>query len=883
MSQVGAAAGTVAVLDAALETLLRLLEDADSGVYSEAQIGLSMLLSQLGARRGTGAISSPEENEAAFPAPQQWNLVTAAKFACAAMKKTGDKAAAAGRARGGLGYALTHLLFSSKLYVKEDALGGLSSTVLGLVLPGPSTSPDDLAQLRGIASHILRHGIGKTLGTAGRRKFVAILLKSVDSALSTDWVRVVAFGEVAHLLQELGEEGCDLFDGMAEVLQRFLVHGSQPLRCAVVSCLVSQAEAAPDQTAAMCAVHLDQVATLTGSAAAPPDSPEARGAAAKLIGHASALAALLAQGARSEFGLPRGVLDRVWQTAKAAIESRSATFASAGWAVAGSALSFGAAAVTPARVTQLFEWWRASFVVNDKLASEKLVTAYVRQNENALSAMLVLLESCQELVLSDQNFLVLAQVLNQVITSVAAAPNVGALLGYKMMLYHIFAKLPAKYSQSSSVALLKLLAGDILEGPLTSLCHSDLSAADYVLESMAHASSTELFDVPSPDVSLHALRNPILSKRLFFPRSVGTMLVDAAVALFPSVFSMQPAKRQSQVLLHFVKCASAPGPQQQRVVLNSLCAVSRALQALAKARAPLGAGPTQSGLSAWLFKHALHELDPLVRRNAARCLGILCRAEGPSVTVSTLKHALSVLMPAPVPGGAVAAAASQQPTQSTESVAGAAHVVAALHKMTGAIQMASFQEQIAQALLGRLSMGRELYPWILHALWLVIEARGPGFAPLATSTLNVVYTVMLGPVAFQSPPVFVLLGRVANAIVSVLGLELQPGSKTFKRFTDMSAELRAHVHPLVQQEALSFKQMLVLFAPRTVDVPALILQLRRELRSPFASLRTAAVICTNQLLQMSPSAVVEQNLEQELFFMLDDATGPNYVLFSFSF
>ena len=43
--------------------------------------------------------------------------------------------------------------------------------------------------------------------------------------------------------------------------------------------------------------------------------------------------------------------------------------------------------------------------------------------------------------------------------------------------------------------------------------------------------------------------------------------------------------------------------------------------------------------------------------------------------------------------------------------------------------------------------------------------------------------------------------------------------KTFKRFTDMSAELRAHVHPLVQQEALSFKQMLVLFAPRTVDVP----------------------------------------------------------------
>jgi hypothetical protein len=854
LGQLGAAAGAQSILEPVLEILLRLLEDADSSVYSEAQTSLSTLMSQLAARRGTGVATTPDEEGSSFPAPQQWNLVTAAKFVCVAMKKT-----VVGRARGGLGYALTHLLFASRLYVKEDALGALASVVLGLVL-----GQEDVAQLRAIASHILRHGLGKTLGTAGRRKFMAILLKSVDNAISNEWVRVAAFGEIAHLLQELGEEGEDLFESTSEVLQRHLSHGSQPLRHAVVSCLVSQAEAAPAQTAKMSALHLEQFAVLTASGNGPVDSPETRSSAAKLTGHTAALVALLAQGARSEFGLPQTLMNRVWQVSRAAVEGRS--FASAGWAVLGSAVLFGASVVTPPRLALLFDLLRSTFVVNDKLSSDKAVLSYVRQNENTLSTVLVVLDVCQSL-LSDQHFLVLTQVLNQVITSVSSVPAAcsAMLHSYKNMLYEVFFRLPPKFYQSSSVALLKLLAGDIVEGPLSSLSHSDLSPADYVLESMAHASSTDLFEAPSPDLTVHALRNQSLAKRLFFSKSLGVVLVDSAIALFPIVFATQQAKRQSQVIMHLIKCASVPIPGQQRALLNSLCAVSRALQSLAKLRIPIGPGPTQSALLTWLTKHCLSESDALVRRNAARCLGLLCRVEGPAFTVGVLKTAISVLLPQQQAG--------QPQHPSFESIAGAAHIVAALHKMTGAIQMASFQEQITQSLLSRLALGREVYPWILHALWLVIEARGPGFAPLANSTLNIVYNILTGPVAFQSAPVFVLLGRVANAIVSVLGLELQPGSKTFKRFSDISAEMRAHSHALVQQEALAFKQMLILFAPRTVDVQALILQLRRELRSSFASLRTAAIICTNQLLQMSASSVVEQHLEQELFFMLDDATG----------
>jgi hypothetical protein len=133
------------------------------------------------------------------------------------------------------------------------------------------------------------------------------------------------------------------------------------------------------------------------------------------------------------------------------------------------------------------------------------------------------------------------------------------------------------------------------------------------------------------------------------------------------------------------------------------------------------------------------------------------------------------------------------------------------------------------------------------------------------------YALLTGAMAVFDPRMCVLIGRVVNAIVSVLGPDLRPGSARFRRFTAITAELKAHPHDLVQQESLYFKQMLILFAPAAVDVPTLVLELRRELRSKYTSLRTAAVICTNQLLQLKPEAVLEQRLEQELFYMLDHA------------
>lgn len=423
------------------------------------------------------------------------------------------------------------------------------------------------------------------------------------------------------------------------------------------------------------------------------------------------------------------------------------------------------------------------------------------------------------------------------------------------------------------------------------MVRADLHAADFVLESLAFASDYQLFDAAtSPgneemcplffffcsvasDISLNALRERNPGKRLFLTTSAAVAVVDKAIALFPSVFTTQSAKRQSQVVAHFIKCASAaPGPggaAAAAITLNSLCAVGRVLHSLIKARQPFGAGALQSTLLGWLRQCSVHS-DSLVRRSAARVLGQLCRLEGGQMTATVLKQVLATL---------------GQPGLPLEASAGAFQIIGALHKMTGAMQIASFQDVVTevecdfflffspplltqsleQALLARLDI------WSVHALWLVIEARGPGFAPLAGTALDAVYSLLLSPGTVLDPRMCILIGRVVNGIVSVLGLELQPGSRRFARFNSIHTELRAHPHALVQEESLHFQQMLILFAPRTVDVPSLVLLLRRELRSPYVSLRTAAVICVNQLLQLKADVILQQRLERELFYMLDNA------------
>jgi HEAT repeat-containing protein 5 len=61
--------------------------------------------------------------------------------------------------------------------------------------------------------------------------------------------------------------------------------------------------------------------------------------------------------------------------------------------------------------------------------------------------------------------------------------------------------------------------------------------------------------------------------------------------------------------------------------------------------------------------------------------------------------------------------------------------------------------------------------------------------------------------------------------------------------------------PLVQAEAIACLQQLHMFAPRQLDLPALVPQLVRLLSSPHLALRRAAIACLRQLVQRESKEV----------------------------
>lgn len=79
-----------------------------------------------------------------------------------------------------------------------------------------------------------------------------------------------------------------------------------------------------------------------------------------------------------------------------------------GWSILGALFLHGQSMVSDARLVQVFELLRKSFVMNEKLTSEKHILSFVKKHESALTAVRMLLET--SLALSEQALLFLTQV-----------------------------------------------------------------------------------------------------------------------------------------------------------------------------------------------------------------------------------------------------------------------------------------------------------------------------------------------------------------------------------------------------------------------------------------------------------------------------------------
>ncbi|EOY04218.1 HEAT repeat-containing protein, putative isoform 1 [Theobroma cacao] len=161
--------------------------------------------------------------------------------------------------------------------------------------------------------------------------------------------------------------------------------------------------------------------------------------------------------------------------------------------------------------------------------------------------------------------------------------------------------------------------------------------------------------------------------------------------------------------------------------------------------------------------------------------------------------------------------------------------------------------------------------WSLHGLLLTIEAAGLSFVSHVQATLGLALEILLseeiGRVDLQQG-----VGRLINAIVAVLGPELASGSIFFSRCKSVIAEISSSQETATVLESVRFTQQLVLFAPHAASVHSHVQTLLLTLSSRQPMLRHLAVSTVRHLIEKDPVSIIDEQIEDNLFRMLDEET-----------
>jgi hypothetical protein len=174
--------------------------------------------------------------------------------------------------------------------------------------------------------------------------------------------------------------------------------------------------------------------------------------------------------------------------------------------------------------------------------------------------------------------------------------------------------------------------------------------------------------------------------------------------------------------------------------------------------------------------------------------------------------------------------------------------------------------------------------WALAALAEVINAASLAYAPFVHGTLSTVFKIYSSDVHEPEGgslhsiniggdlPSYQVLCDIVDAMVNVLGPDLQEASTTQGLVIDLVHEVFLETDEGVRVEATKCMQHLLLFAPDKVSVPDLVITFRTFLGSHRRLLKIAAINALYQLVQKDALAISKiggDQLVEDLFAMLD--------------
>ncbi|XP_065854037.1 protein SWEETIE isoform X2 [Euphorbia lathyris] len=344
------------------------------------------------------------------------------------------------------------------------------------------------------------------------------------------------------------------------------------------------------------------------------------------------------------------------------------------------------------------------------------------------------------------------------------------------------------------------------------------------------------------------------------PETINKTLVNQMLLCFGIIFASQDSSGMLLLLGTVEQCLKAGKKQTWHIAsLTNICVgLLAGLKALIASRPqPLGTEILNTAQA--MFQSILAEGDSCAssqRRASAEGLGLLARLGNDMFTARMTRLLLGDL-----------------PGATDSNYAGAiAFALGCIHHSAGGMALSSLVPSTVSAISSLAkSAVASLQIWSLHGLLLTIEASGFSYVSHVQGTLSLAMDTLLseenGLVDLQQG-----VGRLINAIVAVLGPELAPGSIFFSRCKSVIAEISSWQETATMLESVRFTQQLVLFASQAVSVHYHVQTLLSTLSSRQPTLRHLAISTLRHLIEKDPVSVIEEQIEDILFRMLDEET-----------
>ncbi|KAF8667911.1 hypothetical protein HU200_052539 [Digitaria exilis] len=784
-----------------------------------------------------------------------------------------------------IGLALSWVFFLQMIHMKygtpDIELQNYAIQVMEILQGNDSPDPHALA----CVLYVLRVGAADQMTEPTQREFLVFLGRKLESSNYTAPMRVATLRILSYLLRSLGEVPADFKDVLDNTVVAALSHSSAHVRVEAALTLRALAEVDPTCVGGLVSYGVTTLHALRETVSFDKQGKNLNFELDSLHGQATVLAALVAISPKLLLGYPARLPKSVLELSKKMLNgfSRNPVAAiaerEAGWLLLASLLASMPKEELEDQVFDVLLLWAGPFTGNPE--------SYLRDIQDWASELRVLSVAIEALTAFIRSFVY--PIIRTADGGILLNPVLAYLGGALSLISSLRSnQVPDVKSKLDLFATGTLMAYWSLSNPVVyksehqqmlQLCSSPFSDPSGWEESSCLKFLLDKRDaslgpwIPGRDSFEDELRAfdggvdgllPCVwdDEISNFPQaeSVRKMLVNQMLLCYGSIFACQENTVKIRLLNNIDQCLKSGKkyPWFMSLVTNACVAILSGLKEFLTLRSAQSLSIDILSMIQSIFKAILveTEISTAQRRAACEGLGLLARVGNDIFTARMARSLLGELIIA----------------TDLSYTASVAFSLGCIHRSAGGMALSTLVTPTVSSLshLSK-SSNSNLQLWSLHALLLTIEAAGLSYVSQVQGTLSLAMEILLleenGYVDLRQG-----IGHLINVIVAVLGPELAPGSTFFSRCKSVIAEISSSNEMATLLESVRFTQQLVLFAPQAVPVHSHVQGLIPTLFSRQPSLRYLAVSTLRHLIERDPAAMIDENIEENLFSMLDEET-----------